>query len=113
LTANYRIDGLGDLAPLTAFLFASPTPGFINFAFYDVNSPNALEPGESSKFIFLDTNATHYAETAVVDIASIGTFQASNEISTFAPSAIPEPSIWAMMLLGFAFLGYAGQRAGR
>jgi hypothetical protein len=29
------------------------------------------------------------------------------------PSAIPEPSTWAMMLLGFAGLGYAGWRAQR
>jgi hypothetical protein len=114
--ANYRIDGLGDLAPLTAFLFATPTPGFINFAFYDVTSPGpttALEPGQSSKFIFLDTNATHFAETAFVDIASIGTFQASNEISTFAPSSVPELPIWAMMLLGFAGLGFAVRRANK
>ena len=27
-----------------------------------------------------------------------------------SPSAIPEPSTWAMMLLGFAGLGYAGYR---
>jgi PEP-CTERM motif len=29
---------------------------------------------------------------------------------TFASSAIPEPSTWAMMVLGFAGLGYAGFR---
>jgi hypothetical protein len=27
--------------------------------------------------------------------------------------AIPEPSTWAMMLAGFAFLGYAGYRGRR
>jgi hypothetical protein len=27
-----------------------------------------------------------------------------------SPSAIPEPSTWAMMLLGFAGLGYAAYR---
>jgi PEP-CTERM motif len=26
------------------------------------------------------------------------------------PTAVPEPSTWAMMLLGFAGLGYAGYR---
>ena len=30
-----------------------------------------------------------------------------------APSAVPEPSTWAMMLLGFAGLGYAGYRRTR
>jgi hypothetical protein len=84
--ANYRIDGLGNLAPQTAFLFASPTPGFIKFAFYDVNNPQAtqaLAPGQSSLFIFLDTNATNFAQTAFLDVATIGTFQSSNVISTF------------------------------
>ena len=32
---------------------------------------------------------------------------------TAVPSAVPEPSTWAMMLLGFAGLGYAGYRASR
>jgi hypothetical protein len=40
--ANYRIDGLGDLAPVSAFLFSSPNPGFINFAFYDTSDASAI-----------------------------------------------------------------------
>jgi hypothetical protein len=36
------------------------------------------------------------------------------EFQTYvAPSAIPEPSTWAMMLVGFAGLAYAGLRASR
>lgn len=31
----------------------------------------------------------------------------------FALTAVPEPSTWAMMLIGFAGLGYAGYRASR
>lgn len=31
----------------------------------------------------------------------------------YIPSAIPEPSTWAMMLLGFAGLGFAGRRMAR
>jgi hypothetical protein len=109
--ANYRIDGLGDLAPATAFLFVSPTPGFINFAF-DTGGPNAqgLAPGQSSNFIFLDTNATHYAKTAVEDIADVGTVHESNQIATFGPSAVPEASTWVMMLAGFGALGIASFR---
>ena len=114
-SADLWVHGLGDLAPVSGLLFTSPTPGFINFAFYDTTSsnPTALAPGQSSLFIFLDTDATHYAKTAFVDVASIGTFFASNEIATFAPSAVPELSTWAMMLAGFAGLGFAGYRTSR
>ena len=34
-------------------------------------------------------------------------------ISSGHPGAIPEPSAWAMMLFGFAGLGYAGYRRAR
>ncbi len=32
---------------------------------------------------------------------------------TFTATDVPEPSTWAMMLLGFAGLGFAGYRASR
>jgi hypothetical protein len=45
------------------------------------------------------------------------TFSIRREITTTSPGggagAVPEPSIWAMMLLGFAGLGFAGYRAKR
>jgi hypothetical protein len=83
--ANYRIDGLGDVAPVSAFLFVSPTPGFINFDFSDTSNPDGLAPGQSSFFMFLDTDATSYSRNAFADVASSGTFFASNEIATFSP----------------------------
>jgi hypothetical protein len=115
--ANYRTDLAGNLAPLTASLFASP-PGSINWAFYDLGNPNAtqaLEPGQSSMFMFLDTNATSFAQTALLDVATIGTTGGSNAISTFAPgpSGVPEPATWAMMLIGFAGLGFAFRQSRR
>jgi hypothetical protein len=111
--ANYRTDLAGNLAPLTASLLL--IPGNINWAFYNVGDPNAtqaLEPGQSSMFMFLDTNATSFAQTAMLDVATIGETGGSNLISTFAPgpSAVPEPAAWAMMLLGFVGLGFAFRR---
>jgi PEP-CTERM motif len=43
------------------------------------------------------------------------TFSFRREITTTSPGggAVPEPSTWAMMLLGFAGLGFAGYRAKR
>ena len=116
--ANYRTDGVGTVVPQSAFLFMSPPnpPGFINFAFYDVNNPNPTQasgPGQSSLFMFLDTNATSFAQTAILDVATIGTFQASNVISTFGPSAVPEPATWALMLIGFVGLGFAFKQSRR
>jgi hypothetical protein len=108
--ANFRTDGVGTVAPQTAFLFVSPTPGFINWAF---PGPQGLQPGQSSMFMFLDTNATSFAQTAIVDVASSDTTQISNLISTFGPSAVPEPSTWAMMLIGFIGLGFAFRQSRR
>jgi PEP-CTERM motif len=34
-------------------------------------------------------------------------------VVTASTSPVPEPSTWAMMLIGFAGLGYAGHRASR
>jgi hypothetical protein len=42
-------------------------------------------------------------------VAVTGTFAVSSEVSSFAV-ATPEPSTWAMLLLGFAGLGFAGYR---
>ena len=44
------------------------------------------------------------------DIVGAGTFNAAFSLSG---SVIPEPSTWAMMLVGFAGLGYAGWRRAR
>ena len=44
------------------------------------------------------------------------TFGGGNDLGAmdnFAIASIPEPSTWAMMLLGFAGLGFAGYRASR
>jgi hypothetical protein len=45
------------------------------------------------------------------------TFFFTREITTMSPGgdagAVPEPSTWAMMLIGFATLGFAGYRAKR
>ena len=44
------------------------------------------------------------------DIVGAGQFNASFSLSG---SPVPEPSTWAMMLLGFAGLGFAGYRRAR
>jgi hypothetical protein len=41
------------------------------------------------------------------------TYQATPFVPTIKTSSVPEPSTWAMMLLGFAGLGYTRWRASR
>jgi PEP-CTERM motif len=50
---------------------------------------------------------TDVAETEFYDTHTDGSF------STAGGSPVPEPSTWAMMLIGFAGLGYAGYRGSR
>jgi hypothetical protein len=47
------------------------------------------------------------------DIGSCETLGLEPGDIAFVPSSIPEPSTWAMMLVGFAGLGFAGWRAQR
>ena len=44
------------------------------------------------------------------DITQQGPF---NAVFSLSGSVVPEPSTWAMMLLGFAGLGFAGYRHAR
>lgn len=50
--------------------------------------------------------------TAINDLSSIVGYYDGNEgfLAMLGPAAVPEPSTWAMILLGFASLGYVGRR---
>ena len=64
-----------------------------------------LDAGKTSDFLSIDTNAKLFTVGSLSVIDS-KTF----DLVGYAP-AVPEPSTWAMMLLGFAGLGYAGFRS--
>ena len=48
------------------------------------------------------------SETANLALAGGGSITGFNE--SMASNAIPEPSTWAMLAIGFAFLGFAGRK---
>lgn len=113
--ANYRIDGVGDRAPISAYRFPGSQESFVNFDFTitDANGAlSALHPGESSYFMLMDTSATTYSETAFMDVASFGTMHESQSFDTFTPSSVPEPETFALIGLGLLGMG-ALRKTGR
>ena len=90
----YPIDTLGLL-----FDVNTTTPVWGAYPLFAVWS-NTLGDGYSAAF------------TGVVDGVEYYNIQGSAALAT-SSSAVPEPSTWAMMLLGFAGLGFAGYRRAR
>jgi hypothetical protein len=104
--ADWRIDGLGSVAPDTARLFSeSGQPGgSINFLF-----DSAVNAGSQSRFFFLRTTATTYSQSASFDLLG-GPGQALSPVySTFAP-AVPEPGAHALVFTGLAAVALLARR---
>ncbi|CAN5920451.1 hypothetical protein BH11PSE8_BH11PSE8_36730 [soil metagenome] len=111
--ADYRIDGLGDVGPTSLRHFAAGTGGATddysaNFNFSDAADP--LSSGKSSKFMFLHTDATHYAKTGFMDLAGTGTVTASATFAAFSPAPVPEPQTYALMLAGLGAVAMTARR---
>lgn len=105
---NYRIDGIGEVAPDSALRFE--TPG-VNFLFGNLGG-TTLGPGASSNFMFLDTNATNYARTALYDLTTLENGSISSLFSTFAPAPaqVPEPATCALLVGGMGLLALGRRR---
>ena len=118
------IDALGDLAFDGTTLFVAdntsgnPLVGELNASFgiegsFSVPAPiTGMAAGPGGQ-IFVDTATTAYeyaSSGAVVRTFAGGEADAFGDLA-FASTAVPEPATWAMLLVGFAGLGFAGYRA--
>ena len=91
--------GFPGIPPDTVDRLTASTIGF--------NFIGGIAPGSDSAQIAIETNATRFTS------GFLSAFNMGSATTTgFAP-AVPEPSTWAMMLVGFAGLGYAGYRKAR
>lgn len=105
LDADWRLDGLGGAAPDIARFFGSDE-GNVNFLF---NTDEVGIADGSSRFFFLDTEATSYALTGQFDLLCAPSECISSLYETFAPvpsEVVPIPS--AVWLFGSGLLGLAG-----
>jgi PEP-CTERM motif len=71
------------------------------------------DSGEPYAFInFYDMSGT-FDQVVFTEDPAVGGYESDNHTVGFFThvGGVPEPSTWAMMLLGFAGLGYAGYRA--
>ncbi len=106
--ANWRIDGLGSVAPISATRFSGAFDAFVNF-----NFGTLLAPGQSSRFLLLDTNATDYARNTIYDLTNFGQTQISGLFAAYGPSArnnVPEPATLTMVAFMLAGLGWVMRR---
>ena len=102
---GWRTDGLGAVEPADAFRTADGDVVSFSWGFGDVPQ------GSQTRFFYVDTDATAYAEIATgrIDLSPSFSENGYATFSTFAP-AVPEPETYAMLLTGLGLFGFVARR---
>ncbi len=95
--ASGTITGLSSYAAADNTLYAGLTISFGGVSF----------KAGGQDFNLYSWNGDNYALNSVID--SVG-YPQNGVVGTLSITAVPEPQTWALMLLGFAGLGFAGYR---
>lgn len=110
---NWRSDGAGSRAPVSATRFSGAQSSYFNFNFRHLDAtgaPHGLEAGETSYFMFLDTDATAYDSSGLMDVTNRDQTRISALFTTFAPTAATVPEPGGLAWVGLALAGLAMRR---
>ena len=102
---NWRIDGLGDVAPTQGLRHLAPIDNAFDYLFADL-----LQPGTTSKFVFIDTDAFSYARTATFHLLDLDRVSSSMNFTTYAPSTVPEAGSLALVVAGLSAIAFTRRR---
>ena len=102
---GWRTDGLGVVEPSDASRTADGDVVGFSWGFGEIPE------GSATRFFYVDTDATAYAEIGAgrIDLSPSFSENGYATFSTFAP-AVPEPETYAMLLAGLGLLGFASCR---
>jgi hypothetical protein len=110
-------------ATISVYIKSGIVWGWQNFFFTNVNEQEFIADVEQDVFaddelgvfnnvsLYEGTQDNGTLQTVSLDLIPTSDYAAYE--ASFQAGLVPEPSTWAMMLLGFAGLGYAGHRASR
>ena len=105
------IAGLGTLSPGSTTLTITNSNGFSADLFTNFSDPTCAHCTFDSTALFGGLISTQSFTTVIFQGTEVGDGISFDNLSYgHTPGAVPEPSTWAMMLLGFAGLGFMAYR---